>query len=577
MIPSPLKPPAATMTMPATGSGAGDRVAADSGADDGFAAALRRTLAPLVAGTGDTAIGARHRLPTAGADQRTGLAAHDRPAGRPDTNDRRHGAVGTGSSDRADRSRPERNAGVHTPRDSIGAERVRDDIEQPAAIDDRPDLDPRTAATDAADDSTVAADGPAQPAPADEAADTAAAMATDVASAIAAMLATAATATTPALTAAAGATDAVGTDETVAVAAVAAGTTMAGGTAASVVADALAVDASVPALPTPTAMTDATTPVDETATPQSTVTIDDAPIGETGTPAVADDAGTTGEATVLTTAATSADDTTIAGATTGGLGDAADTGSGGDTAPDGGFDSQGRPTTTDALPDQATDTARATIGSGTDTTATTTATAARPGEIAADPTATTAPITTAPVAAATATTPVVDLRGPAPAPAETNRTDAIAAATGRTTVVATTTEPVESVRIAQVLAPEMERMRGTTANRILEIRLDPPDLGGVEVEIRSNGSTISVVAITESADATAAVLRQRDQIEATLRSLGMDLAGFDVSTGDTRRDGADERRTGTSAGATTTTTEGIDDDLAAAPVTTDITEGSVFL
>lgn len=132
--------------------------------------------------------------------------------------------------------------------------------------------------------------------------------------------------------------------------------------------------------------------------------------------------------------------------------------------------------------------------------------------------------------------------------------DASAAATERTvasrpdaaTATAATTsdpapapadgEPVPASRLGATILPEATRMRGTAAHRTLEIRLDPPDLGTVDLEIRSSGSTVSVVARTESAEAMLAVLRQRDVIEASLRQHGMDLSGFDVSAGTPDRD-----------------------------------------
>ena len=129
-------------------------------------------------------------------------------------------------------------------------------------------------------------------------------------------------------------------------------------------------------------------------------------------------------------------------------------------------------------------------------------------------------------------------------------------------------------RLASVIAPEAARLRGTVGHRTLEIRLDPPDLGTVDLEIRSSGSTVTIVARTESAEAMLAVLRQRDVIEASLRQLGMDLSGFDVSAGTPERHQTETHRGRSSAGAGTGTDASEIDSTNPAPVNP---EGSVFL
>jgi hypothetical protein len=209
------------------------------------------------------------------------------------------------------------------------------------------------------------------------------------------------------------------------------------------------------------------------------------------------------------------------------------------------------------------------------------------------------PATTA-AAPATTATPVGSAANPAVAVATVPALATNAAATGAaptavssTTVdgsVATATSTTQALsnpgvargeltapqRLAAVIAPEVDRMRGTVGHRTLEIRLDPPDLGTVDLEIRSSGSTVTIVARTESAEAMLAVLRQRDSIEASLRELGMDLSGFDVSAGTPEREQAENRRDNATGGAATgSAADAVD--LDAEPSAPLVSEGSVFL
>ena len=200
---------------------------------------------------------------------------------------------------------------------------------------------------------------------------------------------------------------------------------------------------------------------------------------------------------------------------------------------------------------------------------------------------TTAP-TTAPTTAASESAPNPQQGIPSTLPATAQHTiatqtdpaavvTAVPAATAPDAAAATTdVDRTSPARLGATILPEASRMRGTSAHRTLEIRLDPPDLGTVDLEIRSSGSTVSVVARTESAEAMLAVLRQRDSIEATLREHGMDLSGFDVSDGTPERDQADNRRSpDATRAATGSAAETADAD--ASPLSPTNPEGSVFL
>lgn len=72
--------------------------------------------------------------------------------------------------------------------------------------------------------------------------------------------------------------------------------------------------------------------------------------------------------------------------------------------------------------------------------------------------------------------------------------------------------------------------------RRVVLHLDPPELGGVTIELIARGEDLSVAARTENAEATRALLRQRLDIVAAISAHGMSLAGFDVSDGQTPGD-----------------------------------------
>lgn len=132
--------------------------------------------------------------------------------------------------------------------------------------------------------------------------------------------------------------------------------------------------------------------------------------------------------------------------------------------------------------------------------------------------------------------PTVDLATPTPqtaAPAATGGERFVAAP------ITTPTRPAEGVApamqpaaVPQTLTRQASEMRqtGETLRRLV-VRLDPPELGALTLEVQSIGDDIAVIARTDNAEATRALMRQRADMQLAIESLGMSLSDFDVQTG----------------------------------------------
>jgi flagellar hook-length control protein FliK len=75
-------------------------------------------------------------------------------------------------------------------------------------------------------------------------------------------------------------------------------------------------------------------------------------------------------------------------------------------------------------------------------------------------------------------------------------------------------------------------------NYSLSVRLDPPELGSVRIEINAHQGEIHLVMHVDTPDAHLALHTQREGIERLLSGEGFGLAGFDVQT----RQRRDEQR-----------------------------------
>ncbi|MEM7285191.1 MAG: flagellar hook-length control protein FliK [Actinomycetota bacterium] len=119
---------------------------------------------------------------------------------------------------------------------------------------------------------------------------------------------------------------------------------------------------------------------------------------------------------------------------------------------------------------------------------------------------------------------------------------------------------IERVALRDVPTVVVDRIRAVDpqggVNRAV-VRLDPPELGRITLEVIGNGDEISVIARAENAEAARALIRQRADIQAAVQALGLSVSDFDVQHGDTspreqqaeaRRDRFDGRRPDSGAG-----------------------------
>ena len=169
------------------------------------------------------------------------------------------------------------------------------------------------------------------------------------------------------------------------------------------------------------------------------------------------------------------------------------------------------------------------------------------------------PAATQPGTADAAVTAVLGASAEAAAPTNVERADAPVT--------------IERITLREMPTVVVDRLRAIDpqggVNRAV-VRLDPPELGRIMLEVVSNGDEISVIARADNAEAVRALVRQRAEIEAAVEALGLSISDFDVKQGDSqrqdaeqeaRRDGRrfdDRRPAGETGYATTdtTTTEG---------------------
>ena len=88
---------------------------------------------------------------------------------------------------------------------------------------------------------------------------------------------------------------------------------------------------------------------------------------------------------------------------------------------------------------------------------------------------------------------------------------------------------------ARIVAAAQHSAREGQPTRLV-VRLDPPELGQVAIEVVSRGTSVSVDIRPASSDAVAPLRNQHATVEATLKSAGFELSGFDVSNPHARDD-----------------------------------------
>lgn len=123
-----------------------------------------------------------------------------------------------------------------------------------------------------------------------------------------------------------------------------------------------------------------------------------------------------------------------------------------------------------------------------------------------------------------------------------------------------------------MLTALQDMRRSGDARRRIVVRLDPPDLGSVTIELTAVGDDVHIAARAESAEAVRAILRQHAEVLSALQTQGLSLTEFDVQAeadDPTRR----HRALGPNAAGGETAGESTDDERGAP--TTD--EGAIFL
>lgn len=139
----------------------------------------------------------------------------------------------------------------------------------------------------------------------------------------------------------------------------------------------------------------------------------------------------------------------------------------------------------------------------------------------------------------------------APAVAVAEAAGATESADGPTTLERITLREMPTVVVDRIRAIDPQG----GVNRAV-VRLDPPELGRILLEVVSDGDEIAVIARAENAEAVKALVRQRSEIQAAVEALGLTVSDFDVRQGDDTRDrSAQEDRRGTGYDDTAPTTD----------------------
>jgi flagellar hook-length control protein FliK len=115
---------------------------------------------------------------------------------------------------------------------------------------------------------------------------------------------------------------------------------------------------------------------------------------------------------------------------------------------------------------------------------------------------------------------------------------------------------VSPVALGRLVAATVPQLRGASNDVRLSVRLDPPSLGQVTVDISTRDGAVHVV-VRPSESSSAGVLdAQRSAVGAALANAGFELGGFDVRAGDRRDAPRPSRRVasieGTDVGSPTT-------------------------
>ncbi|MFV2039303.1 MAG: flagellar hook-length control protein FliK [Acidimicrobiales bacterium] len=135
---------------------------------------------------------------------------------------------------------------------------------------------------------------------------------------------------------------------------------------------------------------------------------------------------------------------------------------------------------------------------------------------------------------------------------------------------------IRPLSLTELPATTLDQIRGMRqsgdSQRRIVLRLDPPELGALTLELRTRGDELTVIARSQTPEAARALLRQRVEVQTAVEALGMELAGFDVQY--ESPDGAQQRWAQVRGGQqrTASTTPGGQESVGTHP-----SEGAIFL
>ncbi len=124
------------------------------------------------------------------------------------------------------------------------------------------------------------------------------------------------------------------------------------------------------------------------------------------------------------------------------------------------------------------------------------------------------------------------------------------------TTAATRADGIVGSEVRTIRADQLQRAIADTARQLADqgggshritVRIDPPDLGQVTIEVVTRGNEVRVSLHASDGTHTTALHSQQRAISEALSAEGFNLQGFDVQTGlpeDRRRDGEDRRGDG---------------------------------
>jgi flagellar hook-length control protein FliK len=76
----------------------------------------------------------------------------------------------------------------------------------------------------------------------------------------------------------------------------------------------------------------------------------------------------------------------------------------------------------------------------------------------------------------------------------------------------------------------VERLRDAVPARTVTLRLDPPEMGTIDVTVRARGRSVDTTLVTQHDWVRQVVEMNKPQLESQLNQRGLDLGAFDVSS-----------------------------------------------